>query len=371
MSTTHSLLILRLVVTGLTGLTGLTALTVAGCHPAPRAQAATTPADFSIIRSYGWDTEVVDPQPQWSPDDYRLVVRDSGGFEILSGDDGSTPPDVYRSVEGRDTYFPIWLDSDHVLFGPSHNVERLTDGRVVPDVQGLTRVLIGSRPENKQFASVGYHPRLGHGKIFAQSEDHIVTIDALGHDEEFGPGFYAQPEAGRKGDADGSGEGVAWQETPVFETDWWTGKPVRSDLVIHWPKGQVDLLLAGVQPAWSGHGGLAATVLRADPVPGVSWWKAGTDVVYIAHPGAAPVTICHDAREPACDPRLPIIAVTTTAGEVLLCSQDGTQSKDLGPGSNPVWSFDGERLAVLDPVSDAARHGNHITIYVLSTRPSP
>jgi len=357
-STAHTCLILGL---------SLASLTALGCHQAARVQAPTVPADFSIIRSYGWDTEVVNPQPQWSPDDYRLVVRDASGFEILSGDDGTTPPDVYRSVEGRETFSPIWLDSDHVLFGPSHNVERLTDGRIVPDVQGLTRVLIGSKPENKQFASVGYRPRLGHGRIFAQSEDHIVTIDALGHDEEFGPGFYAEPERG--GASTKEGEGVAWQETPVFETDWWTGKPVRSDLVIHWPKGQVDLLLAGVQPAWTSRGGLVATVLRADPTPGVSWWKAGTDVVSIAHPGASPLTVCHDAREPACHPHLPIIAVTTTAGEVVLCSEDGTQSKDLGPGSNPVWSFDGERLAVLDPTSDAPRHSNHITIYVLSTRP--
>jgi len=354
MSTPHALQTLGLAATCLAAL---------GCHPPPRPVAVVHPGDFSIIRSYGWDTEVVNPQPLWSPDDYRLVVRDAGGFEILSGDDGTTPPDVYRSVEGRDSFFPIWLDSDHVLFGPSHNVERLSDGRIVPDVQGLTKVLIGSKPENKQFCALGFRPRLGgHGTIFVQSEDHIVTVDPLGQSQEFGPGFYAQPQAG--------GDGVAWQETPVFETDWWTGKPVRADLVIHWPKGQVDLLMAGVEPAWCSDGGLVATVLRSDPTPGMSWWKAGTDVVHLAGPGAAPVKICSDAREPACDPRLPIIAVTTTAGEVVLYSEDGTQSKDLGPGSCPVWSFDGTRLAVLDPAGDATRHSNHLTVYVLSTAPT-
>jgi hypothetical protein len=124
-----------------------------------------------------------------------------------------------------------------------------------------------------------------------------------------------------------------------------------------------------VQPRWSSNGGLAATILRADPVPGISWWKAGTDVVYISGPGKPPVVICADARDPAPDPVQPLSAVATTAGTVLVLSENGKERFEVGPGCNPQWSSDGTRLAVEDAPTEQPKSTNHITVFVLAIRP--
>jgi hypothetical protein len=332
-----------------------------GCtHARPVAVVTVSPKDFSITRTYGWDTDVPDPQAAWSPDDYRLVARDPGGFVILSGNDGNNPPDVYRSTENRQSYSPAWMDNNHILFGPQKNVEKLTDGRVVPASQGLTEVAIGATPSQKQYSSIGFRPRIGPNAIYVQSADRILTIDAAGTAQEFGLGFYAEPQR--------TGEGIAWQETPIFETDWWTGKPIRSPLVVHWHHNAVDLISSAVQPHWTSDGGLAATMLHADPVPGVSWWKAGTDVVYIAGPGKPPVMILADARDPSPDPVQPLIAVSTLQGTVAVLTEDGKERFDIGPGANPQWSYDGSRLAVEDPPGETLKSTNHLTVYVLAIR---
>jgi hypothetical protein len=258
-------------------------------------------------------------------------------------------------------------------------------------VDGLTLVTLGSKPLRRQLCKLGFHPRVGDGLIYAQSEDRILTIAETGQTDEFGRGFYAEPQR--------QGPGVAWQETPVFETDWWTGRPQRSALVIRWRPGKVDQLLGGVQPRWSASGSLVATVLRADPQPGVSWWRAGTDVVFIGSGGQPPLIIAHDARDGSPHPSQPVVAVATNDGRVILVSSDGSQRIDIGPGCNPQWSFDGSRLMVEDAPSEpvptppasavaaptlidreqnvisavnttpVAGPKNHLTVYVLGIRP--
>jgi hypothetical protein len=315
---------------------------MAGCGTRPQVVA---PTDFSIIREYHLDADVVDAQPAWSPIDYRVLARSSNGFVLLQGDDGPHAGDRYRSIEGRESHFPAWINAKQVVFGPSRNADVAADGRVMPTTQGLTVVTLGRDPSQRQISKNGYRPRIGQGRIFAQFEDHILVIDERGGIEDFGRGFFAEPQR--------VGEGVAWQETPVCEPDYWTGKPVRSNLIIRWHPGVVDQVTAGLQPAWTADGALAATVVRADPAPGRPWWKSGTDVIFMSHPGAVPLIIAHDARDAAPCPTQPVIAVSTNAGRVALVSRDGTTSVELCDGSHPQWSHDGTRLLVEPAPEDA------------------
>ncbi len=327
------------------------------------------PADVSIIRSYGWDVDCDDPQAAWGPSDYQVLARSSRGFVIYTSEDATTSAQQYRSLERRESWYPAWVNAGQVVFGPQQNVERLDDGRVVPLVEGLTLVDLGAKPVNKQLCSVGFRPRVGSGFILAQSEDRILRIDEQGQVSEFGRGFYGEPQRG--------GEGVAWQETPVFETDWWTGQPVRSNLDIRWHPGQVDLLHGGVQPAWCANGALVATVLHGDPVPGRPWWIGGSDVELVPGPGKPARLIAPDARDGAPHPKEPLVAVTTRDDQIALVSSDGTLHSILCDGCCPHWSADGMRLLVQShpasamPAAPGASGRNHLTVYVLSMRPAP
>lgn len=334
-----------------------------------------TPADVSIIRSYGWTPEVADPQPAWSPNDHRVAVRAANGLAILGGDDGVRAPEVYRSTERRETHGLAWINPEQVVFGPSRHVEKLPDGRVVPLVEGLTMVTLGSTPVRRQLTRLGFRPRVGPGRIFAQAEDKILSITEDGGIEEFGPGFFAEPQ--REGGA------IAWQETPITETDHWTGRDGPGALVVRWKPGTADQLPRGVQPRWCHDGSLAATVVRATPPAAEPWWRIGTDVVRLAGPGATPVVVARDARDPAPHPTQPIIAVTGADGGAWLVSHDGTSSVRIADGCRPQWSFDGLRLLVepaeapaptmtptTAPRGDAPAAGaRRITVHVLAIKP--
>jgi hypothetical protein len=344
---------------------GLALFALAGCGSRPPSAA---PGDFSIIRQYGWDCDVADPQAAWSPNDYRVAARSANGFIIVQDETGQKPAETYRSVERRESHFLAWINPDQVVFGPDRNADKLADGRVVAVPEGLTVVTIGRAPQQRQLTKLGYHPRVGQGHIFAQAEDRLLRIDETGAIEEFGRGFLPEPQR--------VGDGVAWQETPVLSDDWWTGKPVRSNLIIRWKSGRADQLPAGVQPCWSADGGLAATTLRADPQPGQYWWKAGSDVVFIAGPGRPAVLVARDARDPAPHPTQPVIAVSTNEGKVALVSRDGAQRVDIADGCNPHWSWDGTRLLIEQappetpplPTMPGARGRNHLTVLVLAVK---
>ncbi|MBA2479362.1 MAG: hypothetical protein H0V44_01770 [Planctomycetes bacterium] len=352
---------------------------IAGC--ASRAQVA--PKDFEVIRSYGFDAGV-DPQPSWSPESYRIVARDAGGFVVLQEVDGNKGRQKFTSSEKRETHHPVWINEQEVVFGPKANAERVPDGRVVPASDGLTVVTIGGlKPEQKLLTKVGYRPRVGQAHVFAQVEDRMDKIDEHGDIEDFGQGFFAEPQW--------TGEGVCWQETPVTEPDWWTGKPVRSNLVIRWNWRRTDVVPGGIQPRWTYDGGVVATVLRAEPGPGAAWDQGGTDVVFVGGPRQAPVVIARDAREPAPHPTKSVIAVATADNRIVLVSRDGSQRADIAAGRRPQWSFDGTRLLVEhvpEPAAAAAipsmrpddrersaqgREGNvqakRLTIYVLRIGP--
>ncbi|MBA3707567.1 MAG: hypothetical protein H0W83_01960 [Planctomycetes bacterium] len=317
---------------------------LSGCAARPT---ASLPEDFEIIRSYGWDTSVADPEASWSPATNKVVARDAGGFVILLEGDTGTGRQRFASKERRETHHPVWINEQEVVFGPSANAERLPDGRVVPASEGLTVVTLnGATPLQKLLSKVGYRPRIGKDRIFAQVEDHIVTIDEFGGKEDFGPpGFFAEPQR--------DGDGVCWQETPVTEPDWWTGKPVRSNLVIRWSWRQVDQLPGGLEPRWTNSGGVVATVLRAEPASGQPWYEVGTDVVHIAGPKRAPVVVAHNARDASPHPTQPVIAVATPDGRIAIVSCDGTHRVDIAEGRHPQWSPDGTRLLVEEARSSA------------------
>jgi hypothetical protein len=341
------------------------ALASSSCeHRAPPA----APADFSVIRDYGWDTDVAEPQAAWSPNDYRVLSRSADGFVVLRDESGQRPVDSYKSVERRETHFPAWINGEQVVFGADRNADKLPDGTVVPVPDGLTLVELGAKPVQKQLAKIGFHPRVGRGAVYAQSEDRMLIIDEQGGVGEFGRGFYPEPQR--------DGDGIAWQETPVISEDWWTGKPVRANLIVRWREKKVDTIPSAIQPRWSADGGIAATVLRGDPPSAKRWWKAGSDVVWIAGPGQAPVIVAYDARDPAPHPTQPVIAVATNAGKILLVSRDGKQRAELGDGCNPQWSWDGTRLLVEQVPNDEpplpTRHGdqghNHLTVHVVAVK---
>jgi hypothetical protein len=334
-------------------------LACVGCSSPPHRAA---PEEFQVIRTYGWDA-AVDPQAAWAPRSYRVVAREAGGFVILQEANSGKPREKFLSSEKRETHHPAWINEQEIVFGPAANALRLADGRVVPASDGLTVVTIGGlKPEQKQLSKVGYRPRVGQGHVFAQVEDRMDKIDATGEIEDFGQGFFAQPQP--------VGEGVCWQETPVSEPDWWTGKPVRSKLVIRWNWRRTDTVAGGSEARWSSDGGVAATVLRAEPAAGAAWDSAGTDVVFIPGPGKPAVVVAHDAREPAPHPTQPVIAVATADGRIVLVSRDGAHRVEVAEGRRPQWSHDGTRLMVEEsrapepaavPTVPADQHANTAT----------
>ncbi len=343
------------------------ALAASSCSERPSAG----PEAFESIRQYGWDVPVGEPEAAWSPVSDRVVSRAQGGFLVLSEDTGSHAQQKFTSNENRETRFPAWINEDQVVFGPGKNAEKLSDGRVISSPEGLTVVTLGKNPLQKQLAKFGYRPRVGQKHVFAQVGDKIVGIDELGDAREFGIGFFAEPEA--------AGPGMAWQETPVYEEDFWTGKPVRSNLVIRWRPGQIDQIPGAVQPRWTSDGALTATVLRGDPQLQHAWWDAGTDVVLIPGRGKAPVIIAHDARDPAPHPIQPVVAVTTSDGKIALVSRDGAHRVEIAEGRHPAWNHDGTRLMIEEnagptplPTTIAKpKSGARLTVLVFAIHESP
>ncbi len=311
---------------------------------APPPLAPLDPSALTLIRSYGWSTSVADPQASWAPGDNRVLARASSGCEVFVGNDGDSPSELYHSVERRPSWDPAWVNANQVVFGPRDNVQRLDDGRVVPTVDGLTLLSLGADPKPMPLTKLGFRPRVADNGMYVQSEDRILAIDIAGTVTEFGRGFFAEPQRG--------GPGIAWQETPVTETDWWTGRAIRSDLDVRWRPGSVDLIHAAVEPRWCADGGILATVLRADPPANGPWWKAGTDVVYLAGPGKAPRVVAHDARDASPHPTRALVAVASATGRVLLIARDGSKSVDFCAGCHPRWNFDGTRLLVQDRPSE-------------------
>ncbi len=303
------------------------------------------PDGVSVIRTYQFSSTVADPQPAWNPANYQVVVRSLGGFGLMQ--EGQGRQEYFESRENRPTFYPVWLNRDQFVFGPQRNVSSVSDGRVVAATDGLTIVAVvdnglKSSVERAPFAATGYRPRVGGMSVYAQVEDKMIVVNRDGRTSDAGEGFYPEPQS--------IGEGICWQETPVFEIDRWTGKPPRGRLFIRWSPGQVTEIPGGCEARWTPQGGVVCTVLRGDPGP-TEWWSGGTDVVFIENGASAARLIAKDARSPAPHPREPLVAVADAANGVRLVSLREPQASErllTATGSGPRWSFDGLRLMTIE-----------------------
>ena len=339
---------------------------LSGCGGPPPRQI--TAEDFQILRSYGWDTTVADPQAVWNPETYQVLARSSGGFVLL--DEGSGKQQYFASKTKHETSFPAWLNQRQFVFGPKDNVLTTTDGRVVPTSEGLSLVTLLESITGKEvplapksLTPFGYRPRVWGHNLVAASEDRIYVIDPFGAISEFGPGFMPEPQ--RKG------EGIAWLDRPVFEADHWIGGDTRrGNLMIRWRKDLTTTVPNGVEAAWTANGGLLTTVMRGEPVPGQPWWSGGTDIYYYANAKSAPVLVAADARAGAPHPKDDVCAAVGRSGALILCGYDGSFRHQLAVlGDAPSWSHDGRRLIVEEPV-EAHADTRYLHVYVFKAMPT-
>lgn len=304
------------------------------------------PDDFKELRTYGWETTVSDPQAQWNPETYQVLARAAGGFVIL--DEGRGKQAYFASNEKRGAHFPVWISRLQFAFGPGENLIRTGDGALVPNAEGLTVVTIGDKlaMTTKTITKAGFRPRVWGEQLVAEHQDRILLVDAHGTISEYDRGFFPEPQR--------HGPGICWQETPVIEPDHWTGQDTRRGrLFIRWnEKTPLTELPNAIEARWTAAGGVVATVLRAEPPERQPWWQAGTDVVHVAGPAAAPVVVAAGARGAAPHPTAPVIAVVGADGALLLYSLDRKWWHQVAEqGDHPQWSHDGERLLVEEPVA--------------------
>jgi hypothetical protein len=317
-----------------------------GCGQPPR---RFTADDFQILRTYGWDSTVVDPQATWNPESYQVLSRSAGGFVLL--EEGAGRQQYFASRGKHETAYPVWISARQFAFGPRENVLVTGDGRVVPTSEGLSVVTLAETITGKDaplppknLTTYGYRPKVWGRNLVAASEDRIYVVDPFGTIAEFGPGFMPEPQR--------TGEGIAWQDRPVIETDHWTGADSkRGNLIIRWRPGVTTTVPNAVEARWTAGGGVLMTVLRHEPVPGQPWWSGGTDVYHVAGPKAAPVLVAADARSGAPHPALPVCAAVGRSGAVVICDYQGSFRHQIAPaGEAPAWSHDGRRLMIEEPV---------------------
>ncbi len=340
---------------------------LSGCAQPPR---AITADDFQILRTYGWPTTVASPQAIWNPETYQVLARSSGGFVLL--DEGSGKQQYFASRGKHETAYPAWVSARQFVFGPKDNVITTADGRVVATSEGLSVVTLLESITGKDvpqapksLSTYGYRPRVWGRNIVAASEDRIYVVDPFGTIAEFGPGFMPEPQ--RKG------EGIAWQDRPVLETDHWIGNATkRGNLIIRWRSGLTTTMPNAVEARWTPTGGVLCTVMRAEPVPGQPWWSGGTDLYFLAHAKAAPVLVAVDARSGAPHPQEPVCAAVGKSGAVVICGYDGSFRHQVAAlGDAPAWSYDGRRLMVEELVEGHA-DTRFLRVYVFkSVTPKP
>jgi len=336
---------------------------VSGCAQPPR---VITADDFQLLRSYGWDTTVAEPQATWNPDTYQVLARSSGGFVLL--DEGSGKQQYFASRGKHETSFPVWVSARQFVFGPKDNVITTIDGRVVPTSEGLSVVTLqetftgkDAPTPPKSLTTYGYRPKVWGRNIVAASEDRIYVVDPFGTIAEFGPGFLPEPQ--RKG------EGIAWQDRPVFETDHWIGNAAtkRGNLIIRWRSGVTTTMPNSVEARWTSSGGVLCTVMRGEPVPGQPWWSGGTDIYFLAHAKAIPMLVAVDARSAAPHPKEPVCAAIGKSGALIICGYDGSFRHQVAPmGDAPAWSYDGRRL-MAEESTDGRADARYLHVYVFKS----
>jgi len=320
-------------------LSALALVTLSACA----ARHGPPPDRYTILRSYGWESTVPEPQAEWNPASYAVLARAAAGFALL--EEGGGKQVYYASLEGRTMSNASWLNANQFIFGPELNAIRTPDGAVVPSTAGLEVVTLrgGQQPEPKHLAKVGWRPRPWGTQVICQVADTVQLVDNSGNMSEFTKGFNAEPQP--------SGEGICWMEKPLLEPDYWTAKPGLGQLVIRWKPGVYTSVPAVVEARWTAAGGVVATVLHAAPPATGPWWKAGTELVHISGPGAKPVVIAVEAHAPAPHPQVDVVAATANDGRLLLIDLAGRPQAVLAEmGERPRWSADGARLLTEEPL---------------------
>ena len=329
----------------------LAAALAAGCSPRP-----TSVDDFTVLRDYGWSMPVAEPQASFNPVTNQVVARAPAGFAVL--DEGRSRQSFYRGQSGRESWWPHWISDSQFVIGGRVNVDKLPDGRVVPPTEGLTVITLredGSVRE-RQLARVGYRPKVWGDRIIAQIENKMWVFDARGDGEDIGEGFLPVPQR--------RGPGLAYQETPVIEKDWWTAKPTRGRLFVQWRRGRISEIPAAIEPSWTATGGIVATALVDDPPADRPWWEAGTRLVHLGDEGHRLETIAEGLRSPAAHPTKPVVAATDKDGRLVLVSLLDKRVRELAPvGDRPCWNHDGTRLLVEEP-TPGTPNASHLRVYV-------
>lgn len=336
---------------------------LSGCAQPPRQMTAD---DFKVLRTYGFDTTVPEPQATWNPETYQLLARSIGGFSILDEGAGLQQRFAHQANEAKhETANPVWISRLQFAFGPKDNVITTVDERVVPTSEGISVVTLlesvtgkNAPLPRKSLTKFGYRPRVWGRNLVATSENRIYVVNPFGEISEFGPGFMPEPQR--------MGVGITWQERPVMEVDHWTGSDTRrGNLWIRWRTGVTTTLANGVEARWTAEGGVLYTVMRAEPLPGQPWWSGGTDIYYIANAKANPVLVAVDARSGSPHPKERICAAVGRSGALILCGFDGNfrhQLKDKG--DFPEWSHDGRRLVAEEPGVDGQSERRWLQVYV-------
>ncbi len=332
---------------------------IAGCSPRPAGV-----DDFQILREYGWDMPLADPQAAFNPQNNQVAAHAPDGFAVL--DEGGGKQGFFRGQSGREGFWPEWIHGYQFVIGGSANAEKLADGRVVPPTEGLTVISVrdDGTVRERQLARVGFRPRYwaARKRIVAQIENKLWLFDQEGEGEDYGEGFYAVPQ--RKGD------GLAYQETPVFEADHWTAKPVLGRLFVQWgDRNRVSEIPGAVEPSWTATGGVVATALRGDPAKDQPWYHAPTELVHLGGQGHRVETIVADLHGPAAHPTQPIVAATTKDGRLVLVSLVDKRVRELAPvGAHAQWNHDGTRLMAQEPVLDKP-DASYLRVYVFKIVP--
>lgn len=316
----------------------LAVLLLVGC-----AERQTLEPRLAVIRTFGWPATVVDPAPDWNPARHELVARSLGGFSLLV--EGAQGERRFAAENRRESHLPRWLNAEQFVFGPGHGAKRSPDGTVIVPSDGLTVVtLAGDRPQRRALCNRGFRPQpAGGGLVAAQEANRVLLIDDQGTVRDFGEGFDVVAQR--------DGPGLCWRDVPAFDPDWWTGKPWPGTLYVRWKPGAVDAVPAAVQAAWTRHGEVVCTVVAGPAPAGQPWWAAGTRLIHLAGPGAAPVELRAGARDPVPHPTADLLAWVGEDGGVWMGTlrPDGWSERVTDAGEAPRWSHDGLRLCWLAP----------------------
>jgi hypothetical protein len=346
-------------------LCSLVALVLPACSESRPPEAPVVQVDdFQVLRTYGWDSTVADPQPSWNPETYQVLARSAGGFVLL--DEGRGRQQYFGAKDKRDTAHPVWINRLQFAFGPQQNVIHTDDGRLVPNSEGLTVVSLQESSSGKDYAmssqnltNSGSSPKVWLKDLVAQYEDRIMLIDPFGKLSEFGPGFNAVPQR--------QGPGICWTDHPIFDTDYWSGSETKlGKMFIRWKPGITTEMPNAVEASWCANGGLLVTVLEHEPLAGQPWWRGGSSVWYIGGPKVAPIQVAAHVHGPAAHPNQALFAATDNlTSAAVLCSQDGRDRHEIFEhGEHMAWSYDGLRLLSDDP-NPTNKDLRYIKIYLM------